>query len=274
MYTIWRTGHEINEAVVTAFRKGSLSLSPDEPPFTIKDVSFYRPGTKPPASVSYGILRGMETIFNACKASGVEWWEMDRGYFRPRFRNNLDGYFRISLNNTRVAYNADLDLPSDRWDALKIVISPWQREKVGHILLCPPTEPVADFFGLDVAQWVDDVCMELIKHTDRPIIVRYKGDDRNYPVEYDIDGARCVVGYNSNVLIEALIKGVPAIQLQQADIYGWNGLTLSDVESDMTNFDREKLFRFLAYNQFTLQEFAKGYGWKTAQKIQKYGVLP
>lgn len=270
MYTIWRTGHPFNDTVTNEFRKGSLFLSPEEPLFTIKDVSLYRPNEKPPASVSYGILRGADTIFKACQTHNVEFWEIDRGYFRP---GHFDGYYRISLNHTRVAYNPDIDLPSDRWKQLKIEIEPWKKEEIGHILFLPPTEAVADFYGFDLDQWVDTIQRDLINYTDRPVVTRYKNDNRNTPIEYDITGAHCVLGYNSNSLVEALIQGVPAIQLQAADILGWNRYTLKDIEGDLKDCDREKFFRFLSYSQFTLSEFAKGYGWKTAQIIQKYGVF-
>lgn len=270
MYTIWRTGHQINDTVTAAFRRGSLVLSPDEPPFTIKDVSFFKPNQRPPASISYGILRGADTIFKTCQQYGVEWWEIDRGYFRPHHYN---GYYRISLNNTRTDFNPNLLLPGDRFRNLKLEILPWREETKGHIILFPPTEAVASFFGIDISSWVESTLAELATFTDRKVIVRYKGDSNNLPLALDIAAAHCVIGYNSNALIEALLIGTPAIQLQNRDILQWNNLTLRDVESDaLTDCDREKLFHFLAYSQFTLEEFAKGYGWRMAQNIQKYGI--
>jgi hypothetical protein len=265
VYTIWRTGHSINETVVAEFRKGTLTLSRLKEPYTIKDISFYDPSKKPPPSISYGFLRGAETIFQACEKHGVEYWEIDKGYFKP---NHFDGYYRISLNNIRAHYNNALDLPADRWQSLNINIAPWRDNPKGYILLCPPTDAVCHLKRINKEQWIDDIKSQILMMTDRPIRVRDKNDN-NTPVEYDLDNAHAVVTYNSNIAINGLIRGIPAFILDKT----WQTPSLYFLEDKERFIDRETLFHFLSYCQFTLEEFRTGRAWEISQQIQKYGVL-
>lgn len=269
MYTIWRTGHPINEEVTRALRIGSLRLSDTHEGFTVLHVDERKKDLPINASIAYGILRGTGDIFHACDTDRKEWWEVDRGYFKPK---HYDGYYRISLQGTRARYVPEVAdcLPDDRWNALGINLAPWRSADKGCILLVPPTEPVAEFYGFDRNQWINEYTAKLRDKTDRRIVLREK--DTTVPLQYALADCYCVVTYNSNVALEALIRGVPAIG-GNCEIKHWNGFGVHNINDDLRRPDRLKLFRFLSYCQFTLEEFNTGYAWKTANDIQKYGGL-
>jgi hypothetical protein len=270
MYTIWHTGHQINETVTEAFYHGALKLSSTDEGYSYKHTGFWNGKATP--SISYGILRGTGDIFNKCRllVPRTEWWEIDRGYFKP---NHFEGYYRISLNGIRATYCKSAsyeneiiapDVPSDRLDKLDITLKPWRGGK--NILLCPPTDYIAEWEGIDVDEWVSSQVNKIKEATDRPIKIRKKADP--LPLEHDLVDAHFVIGYQSNVVLDALRAGIPAFNTDCYDV----PLNLSHIEGEY-KFDRERLFRFLSYCQFTLDEFRSGYAWKTALNVQKYGTV-
>lgn len=266
MYTIWRTPHEINQRVVDSFRKGTLVLSDIGEPHQLLDVSLYNPHKPLKPSISYGFRRGTDYIFQRCMAEGIEWWEIDRGYFRA---NHYDGYYRISLNDIRAKFNAELELPDDRWKALGIQLKDWKRKQDGYVLVCPPTYNVGRLFGINPTVWEVETRARLGELIDLPLITRDKHEDANIPLEHALEGAYAVVAYNSNVAIQALVQGTPAFLLDDS----FQTPLLDTICTEDRFFDRERLFRYLSYCQFTLQEFENGTAWETAYKIQKFGVF-
>lgn len=261
MYTVWHTEHEINKNVTSAFHEGMMRLSRSKTaPY--RHVEQYR---TPENSISYGILRGTGEIFKDCIAHNKEFWEIDRGYFKPR---HYDGYYRISLNGTRACYRNN-SLSRDRFDALGLSYSPWKMGG-GHILICPPTDHVADFMGKSPSLWIENVIKFLKDNTDRELRVRNKNS--KVPLSEDLKQCHCLVTFNSNVAIDALLTGVPVISTERYDINPWNGVNLSDIESDKLYLsDRERLFSYLAYCQFTIDEIRTGRAWELCQEVQKYG---
>jgi len=248
-YTLWKTGHTINDTVMEALRMGLLKRNLDE--YDVQHTAFlkHRPlngGVSP--AISYGILRGTGTIFKHCRSSKKDFWEFDRGYFKP---GHFDGYYRVSKNNTRCNYRPDDVVCTQRWDELDIPIEPWREErKYGKIMLCPPTGYVCEFFEIDEDCWVDDVKDYLSGKTDKDIIVRTKSDSN--PLEWDLDRSDAVIVFNSNVAVEALQKGIKAYATHAPDLphlftYG-----------EDYPLDREHYFAHLANNQYTLDELRQG----------------
>jgi len=280
--TVYTTGHPINEEVCKAFQQGSHLPSKHVSQFkpspylqfdAIGHPTYYTPtdrqdryGHRLVPAISYGFLRGAETIFKTCEWYGVEWWEIDRGYFKP---GHYDGYYRLSRNGLQATYQ-DIDLPSDRWERLNIKPQEWKRERGGYVLVCPPTEAAAYFHSVQPEAWSERITEEIKQHTDRPIRFRSKGDANNTPLAWDIDNAWCVVGFNSNVLLEALIRGVPAISGSVHTTYGgWLRKLIADVEkTDWQAIDRQPLLNYLSYCQWTLEEMRSGMAWKISKEIQ------
>lgn len=259
LYTVWKTEHYINRFVTEAFYEGLLK---HEPKAKLRSVSDYNPREVKHA-ISYGILRGTDSIYKLSTSNSQEYWEIDRGYFKPA---HFEGYYRVSKNDLRASYVKGR-LPTDRFEMLRIHFAPW-RTNGKHILVCPPTAAVAQFTGLDLQQWIISVEDEIHRYSDRPIIIR--GKDSKTPLQQDLHNCHCVITYNSNVAIDALLAGIPVISLDYlTDIYPWNRLRIHDIETDgLCVANRADLFSFLSYCQFTLEEFKAGKAWELCQTVQ------
>lgn len=263
MYCLLKTNHSINQYVMECIEYGfNLGKPPSQHirVYNTADANFSSLMTP----ISYGILRGTGEIFNQQRKAEKDYWEIDLGYFNP---SHFSGYYRISKNGTRAKYNKAIadKLPSDRWDALNINISSW---KTGgeYILFCPPTDEVRAFYRIP-DQW-EKQTLTVLRETGYPIKIREKNSINNFPLSVDLQDAVCLVAYNSNTMIEALVAGVPVIGFSE-DIYNWNNLKPKDIgKKDLTTFDRYSLFKFLSYCQFTLAEFSTGEAWKITGMVQ------
>lgn len=252
-YVLWKTSHDINESVMDFVQKGLKD--------PMRHTTLYDGVIKP--SVSYGILRGTGQIFNDCYNNGIEYWELDRGYFKP---NHFDGYYRVSHMNMQ-AHFRDIDAPDNRFKALRIKILPWRKKTTERILVVPPTQAVAAFYKFDREKWLDET-LETLSNFE--IKIRDKTDSQ--PLNDDLDYSYCVVTYNSNMAMDALIRGIPAIATSHNSIVNtWNGLAIDDISNynKLVSFDREKLFNYASYCQFKLEELVKSKTWETLRDIQK-----
>ena len=135
---VWRTGHPIADTVAFAVQdilksttKHSIKCHHVDEVERIADYDIH---------VGYGILRGMADILQGCKASGVPFFLIDRGYWQP---DHYHGFYRISHNHTQQIGGP---IPSDgtRWKALGLEVCRWKpRDTSKPVLICPPTEHVA-----------------------------------------------------------------------------------------------------------------------------------
>ena len=76
-----------------------------------------------------------------------------------------------------------------------------------------------------------------------------------------------MITFNSNVAVDATIKGIPIIVGYNSVGYFWDGnRKIKDLLEDKleapTPQQVNKFLRFLSYNQFTLEEFRQGIPWK------------
>jgi hypothetical protein len=194
----------------------------------------------------YGILRGTGDILKECQWVSRDFYYVDHGYFKP---GHYDGHYRICKNGLHSSGTGDF--PPDRWERLQIGLRPWER-RGRHVLVSSLSPFVGDFLGIDTDKWLAGVVHEISLHTDRPIIVKNKGEGN---LEEALKDAWCFVGHSSNAAIHAILSGIPAISLGEFP----NGVCwdLKDIESPHWP-DREQWAWNLAYQQYTLAELRKG----------------
>jgi len=254
---VWHTGHQINETV-------SMALHAGIPQNILKHTEWasnYISSTNKYVAVGYGILRGTGDIFNHNAKNGIDYYEVDRGYINP---NHFDGYYRISKNGLQAKYSNKFKHPGDRMERLKFTISDKSSHNPkGHILICPPTEYIETYLGSKPGKWTEDTANQLSK-LNRPVKIRQKTDTT--ALELDLDGAYCVVTFNSNVAVDASLRRVPVIATSYSVAYGWSG---NDIQSLLAGVIQvpslhqvEKLIKFISYNQFTLEEIRNGTAWR------------
>jgi hypothetical protein len=235
MAILYRTGHEINQRVCDALAEGF-------------------PGQ---ILATYGILRGSGEW-----ALRQRWLERavlmaDRGYFRPI---HYDGYYRLSFEGTQAQYQPEAAVDERRWRALGLEIEPWKHNAKGHVLFCPPTKAVVEFYGIGPDDWYVYHAMRaeyVANLLDSEMVVRHKGCA--VPLDEHLKGCRCVVTFNSGVGWEALRRGIPCISdVRHSTVGSFLGTTIADLGRDLTDCDRVPLFSFMANRQFTLAEISTG----------------
>jgi hypothetical protein len=239
---VWKTGHQIADTVADAFA----------------DTAYYTDGPEVAANtdinICYGILRGTDKVFRTASLFGKHWFNVDKGYTNP---GHFDGNYRISYKGTQAKWHegipqADID----------IELEDWRDNKEGYVLICPPTEPVKQFF--DVAdshwQWMGD---KDYKHLDGKVLIREKSDQD--PIDWpNIKG---VITFNSSVGWQALQRGIPCVSDAQHSLVGSyykHELDKLNLEYNLENvklIPRKPLFRCMGAHQFTLMEIRQGKAW-------------
>jgi len=239
MINCYATGHQISNVIMAAFAEGfGGSLVP--PTRLLKG-----------SAAMYGILRGTGELIHECKWIGREFFYVDHGYFG---RGHFDGYYRVTRNGMQAC---ELRMvPDDRWRGLDAPCRPWRRDGK-HILVLPLTDAVGRFHGIDPAAWEAAVVNEVGQHTDRQIKIRPKPvQGQKSDLFEDLKDCWCVVTHSSNTAVVALQEGIPTVALGESAALpcSWR---LEDLEAPFWP-EREPLFHYLAYQQFTLDEIRTG----------------
>ena len=234
-FNVYATGHEISNIVCAAFAEGFDGRI--VPPNRLLEG---------PAAM-YGILRGTGEIIHQCQWINRDFYYIDHGYFR---RGHYEGFYRITKN--ALQQHVLGPAPDDRFRSIEENVRPWKRTGKS-ILVIPLTDAVGVFRGVDSAQWENAVVNEISLHTDREIRIKKKHEG---DLKKELEDCWCVVTHSSNTAIVALLQGIPVITLGEsaAAPVSWK---FEHIENPWWP-DREPLFHWLAYQQFTLDEMRDG----------------
>lgn len=187
---------------------------------------------------------------------GVEWFYMDHAYFgRGR-------YYRI----TRNAYQHDGtgEATPERFTVFNRPVQPWKTNG-RHILICPNSPVYFGLFGMNVYEWVKQVCEAIALHSSRPVTVRWKGDSQ--PIDVDLQDCWAVVAFSSASALDALIAGVPVFVLADfAAAYQFGLPDLSLIEQPVYPDGREQFLWNLADNQWSMEEIREGVAWEALRE--------
>lgn len=231
MVTLFRTGHDINERVCDALAKG----------FAGDDIA-----------ATYGVLRGAGAWAKAQKKPTLL---LDRGYFKP---GHFDGYYRLAWQGTQAMFESGSG--PMRWDSLHLPLEEW-KPRGTHALICPPTQPVAEFYGLNRhgVAWGEWMGNQAVVACKGEFVVTIRTKDCTIPLENHLKDCACVVTFNSGVGWEALRRGIPVISdVRHSTVGSFLGTAIADLGKPMQGVDRRALFSFMANRQFTLQEIENG----------------
>ena len=244
---VYATQHVISRTVCDSFARG-VPGAQVVPAITLLDGDV----------ALYGLLRGTHEVLIAAKEKGRNWWYIDLGFIGRSNHYNLkfDGYYRVSRN----AYQSNClgEYPSDRWELLETELKPWKRGGK-HILVCPMSYNLAVHLNLDPKNWLKSIIEEISKYTDRTIMIKPKSSELT--LEEALLDAHCIVGFDTNALVDAVISGIPAFNLGRSAVQSVALQDLSKIESPIYP-DRKPWAYALAYNQFTLKEFRDGTCWR------------
>lgn len=197
-------------------------------------------------------------------------------------------YLRLGWNSFLAddAIFAQPSIESKRWQKISqdlgIHLYDW-RKSGDHILLCLQKPRDASLRGKNVRHFLNEACLEIRQHTDRPIIVRPHPLDQKYLRKFEEDtvnlNARlknisisigkslfedmrncwCTVSYSSLSSIDSIIYGCPSIACNSGSfVHEVTKQTLADIENPKI-FDREPWLERLSHTQFDYDEIKSGY---------------
>lgn len=247
LVTAYRSGGH-SERIMAAFAKGCgcQLTTPDR-------------GLAPGTPAIWGLLRGAGDVLRQAMREGRRFYYVDHAYL---VRGHYHSNYRIAIDDLQ-ATGPILERPDDRWQRWRrdVRIEPW-RTGGRHILLCPPSPTVANFFGKQA--WLPQVMTALRRYTDRQIRVRTKEDAAGRPLALDLVGCHAVVTYQSMVAVEAVLAGVPVVVSPRSAAAPVGRIHLEQIE-DPARPDREPWLHHLAYCQFHLTEIGDGTAWRILQ---------
>ena len=161
-------------------------------------------------------------------------------------------------------------------------------------MIIPPTHAVSWFY--QDKNWLNNLILyfkqnfnedflkriNIRKKPKEPVVDKYGNllglrniDIKNQnSIEDDLENAEVVIAFNSHVSIEATLKGIPVIVDKNNPC--WNiSYKLSDINEGLNNYkfdqepDRLKLFKWLCYCQYNINEVKNGLAWELIEKFQK-----
>ena len=246
------------------------------------------------AIATFGILRGTGHLLKEAAANNIDRYFIDHAYFEPGYEGNC--WLRISKNKHTMNYIRDIS--SFRWDSFfstKNIIMPWKNfeQRGDSILIIPPTNAICWYFNEH--KWTENL-MNYLKNildeeTFKKIKIRVKpkepmvDENGNYlglrqnpqsdatPLDDELQNSSLVIAYNSQIALDATLKGIPVIVDKHNSCFGVS-FKLSDLEKGLDNPafniepNRLKLCHWLSYCQYKLDEIKSGFAWKTVNNFQ------
>lgn len=181
---------------------------------------------------------------------------IDNGYFGSKYHGNKDPLYRITRGATQHSGLGTSD--GRRFRSLGIRIEPWRRSG-DHVLIALQSAWWFSRHHIDRAEWIIATTETVRQLTGRPVIVRDKPDRLNpgAPVSDLLAGCWCVVTHSSNVAVDAIVRGIPAIVLGASAARPMAGHKLGHVIEPPTPGGREQWAGVLADNQWTRAEIEK-----------------
>lgn len=228
----------------------------------------------------FGLLRGNNLLYNYAVNNNIDFLYFDNTYFGKSSRDFRRNKFRISLNSFQ--HKDIFDRPADRMPS-HIQVRDWKKTG-GHILILPPTPAIQSIFNVEL--WLDTTMKKIRKNSDREIRVRYKPNaipvkkvkGAVYPADpkvakklrklnrnlnsrtlmEDLEDCWAVVTFNSSAALRAVELGIPAFVGNESCLEVLGNTDLAKIESPVYSEQREQLYRYLSYNEFSLGEINNG----------------
>ncbi len=203
----------------------------------------------------YGRSKYTATCQDYLATRGEDFYYIDNGYFNP---GHYDGHYRVTKNAAQ--HDGTGNAPYDKFARLHVPIEPW-RKTGRHILVICQSKTYFELRGMSAGTWLWETNAELARYTDRPILVRPKPTrhTKSRPLEEDLEDCWAVVTQSSNVAVEAILKGIPAV------VTGQCAATLMSTELthiETPNYPERAQWAWnLAANQWTLDEMRAGICW-------------
>ena len=230
--------------------------------------------------ITFGILRGAGHLLKQAAMMDIDRYFIDHAYFNAGYQG--DWWVRVSKNKHTVNYMKAVS--NFRWKKFfseSNHFQPWKKfsERGDNILIIPPTSAICWYF--EEYEWLNNILdylkNNLSKENFNKIKIRNKPKEpivdkngkylglkvnenvKNIPLEEDLNNSSIVIAYNSQVALEALLKGIPVIVNKNNCCFGLS-FKLSELKLE--------LCQWLSYCQYKLEEVKSGFAWKTINNFQ------
>ena len=267
------TGKPVQDRIIEAFAEGTGA--------NVITIEKYLSNGQLPGKVQAvaiaGILRGNAKLLAECQARGIEYYYIDHAYFNAGYAD--PSWMRITKNG--FVQNAIVNNDPSRWNKFfQTPLQPYLHKTRKNILILPPSDAVAKVFGAD--GWLPRVAQKIKQHTSRPLIIRHKPgpilnndlitlkgrSSYDYPPMDEIwSKVYCVVAFNSNLAVDALIRGIPVITTPYSATWPLSN-KIESIEN-LIEFDRSSLLSSLSWGQYNIDEMRSGYAYKNIIKLKQ-----
>lgn len=208
-------------------------------------------------------------VFRQQREKNLDVVVLETGYV-----NRGDGenhHYAAGLNglNGRADFR-NKNMGPERWEALNVHLKPYSRGE--KIILCGQVPWDASVDNHDHKAWILETAHELKRLTSRPIVFRPHPKAQlpqipgfGYsvrPLAEDLKDAHCVVTYNSNSAVEALIEGKPVFAFDEGSMAWALANKRLDKIDEPEYPNRQQWARDIAHAQWTLEEMREGLAWR------------
>ena len=245
--------------------KGTLYKRPgDSVDQYITTMWDYDRSFKNPIAV-FGMLRGTGQLIEECSRDGQDFYFFDHAYLFGNKHNVSrevgEKVYRLTKNYFHIRDIKKLNKPDyERIEKYRpfVHMKPWKYEG-DYILFIPPSDHVRAYYYFN-RDWEKNTLKEIKKHTRKEIKIRTK--DSKVSLEKDLENAYCTVSYQSTVVIESIMSGVPSFCANESMGLPVSLTDLSQIKDPLYCGDRQEWIDSLLANQFTMSEIENGTAWK------------
>ena len=201
------------------------------------------------------------------------------------------------INSVADFATQDVDHVNDsRVRQLGLSLKPWKESNADdYIVICLQNTKSEAWTGGPIDIWLQDTLEHIRSQSNRPVLVRQhprhranikilltkfpnvKEDIPNF-IDGDIvdfqktlDHAHCVINYNSNPAIEAVLGGVP-VMVHDSSLCSEVGNPLNADINNLNKGKRQHWLNKLSYSEWFVDEIKKGVPWQRLRKRLEGGL--
>lgn len=163
--------------------------------------------------------------------------------------------FRVTVG--RVQHDGRGDSDGQRFRGLGLEVAPWRRTG-RDVLVCLQSDEFMATVA-DAPGWRTKALRRIAEVTDRPIVLRAKGDPT--PLAAALRDAWIVVTWSSAAAVQALLAGVPVCVSAQSCAARFS-TPVTELETPRLLDGREVWAAVLADNEWSLDEMRDGTCWR------------
>lgn len=150
---------------------------------------------------------------------------------------------------------------AERWERHGVPVAPWRDDDDGHVVLCGQTRAWSPRYAV-VAEWYGTVAGECTRFRPHPAdngSPPSGADGQLLPLHGDWNGVARAVTLNSSVAVEAVLRGIPAVAMDDGAM-AWD--VTGRHPADVRRPDRSGWLHWLAWTQWHHEEIRAGHLWR------------